>query len=243
MELLKSLLPLDLQYFAEENKDQAEPPAAEPKNPDTPEPPKDEVKTIPYDRFKQVNDDLKSFKSTFEELGIDGVDSLKALVEDYNAKKTAEEERKRSEMTELERLQNDLKAKEEAEKTLAQQLEDLQKANEREKIRNEFIKVATSNDIAYIDDALALADLSAVKVEDGKVVGVEDVVKTLVDNKPFLVKKKAPKPIGQSSNGSDTGASEKTAEQLLEEAAQRAKHSGRPEDKVAYAKLKRELSK
>lgn len=243
MELLKSLLPLDLQYFAEENKDRAEPPAAEPKNPDTPEPPKDEVKTIPYDRFKQVNDDLKSFKSTFEELGIDGVDSLKALVEDYNAKKTAEEERKRSEMTELERLQNDLKAKEEAEKTLAQQLEDLQKANEREKIRNEFIKVATSNDIAYIDDALALADLSAVKVEDGKVVGVEDVVKTLVDNKPFLVKKKAPKPIGQSSNGSDTGASEKTAEQLLEEAAQRAKHSGRPDDKVAYAKLKRELSK
>ncbi|MCY7740898.1 hypothetical protein MH050_08540, partial [Bacillus licheniformis] len=97
---------------------------------------------MPYDRFKQVNDDLKSFKSTFEELGIDGVDSLKSLVEDYNAKKTAEEERKRSEMTELERLQNDLKAKEEAEKTLAQQLEDLRKANEREKIRNEFIKVA-----------------------------------------------------------------------------------------------------
>ncbi|MED2978792.1 hypothetical protein P4284_19070 [Bacillus swezeyi] len=243
MELLKSLLPLDLQYFAEENKDQAEPPAAEPKNPDTPEPPKDDVKTIPYDRFKQVNDDLKSFRSTFEELGIDGVDSLKALVEDYNAKKTAEEERKRSEMTELERLQNDLKAKEEAKKTLAQQLEDLQKANEREKIRNEFIKVATGNDIAYIDDAIALADLSAVKVEDGKVVGVEDAVKTLVDNKPFLVKKKAPKPIGQSSNGDAAGSSEKTAEQLLKEAAERAKHSGRPEDKVAYAKLKRELSK
>ncbi|MCY9329920.1 Clp protease ClpB [Bacillus haynesii] len=243
MEISKSLLSLDLQHFAEETKDQAEPPAAEPKNTDTPEPPKDEVKTIPYDRFKQVNDDLKSFKSTFEELGIDGVDSLKSLVEDYNAKKTAEEERKRSEMTELERLQNDLKAKEESEKTLAQQLEDLRKANEREKIRNEFIKVATSNDIAYIDDAIALADLSAVKVEDGKVVGVEDIVKTLVDNKPFLVKKKAPKPIGQSSNGDAAGASEKTAEQLLKEAAERAKHSGRPEDKVAYAKLKRELSK
>ncbi|PDH70804.1 hypothetical protein TY90_18775 [Bacillus licheniformis] len=77
MELSKSLLSLDLQHFAEETKDQAEPPAAEPKNTDTPEPPKDEVKTIPYDRFKQVNDDLKAFKSTFEELGIDGVDSLK----------------------------------------------------------------------------------------------------------------------------------------------------------------------
>lgn len=152
MEQSKSLLPLNLQHFAEETEDRAEPAAAEPKNTDTPEPPKDEAKTIPYDRFKQVNDDLKSFKSTFEELGIDGVDSLKALVEDYNAKKTAEDERKRSEMTELERLQNDLKAKEEAEKTLAQQLEDLQKANEREKIRNEFIKVATSNDPKLVGD-------------------------------------------------------------------------------------------
>ncbi|MDE1411963.1 hypothetical protein PVN26_22275, partial [Bacillus licheniformis] len=41
MELSKSLLSLDLQHFAEETKDQAEPPAAEPKNTDTPEPPKD----------------------------------------------------------------------------------------------------------------------------------------------------------------------------------------------------------
>ncbi|MGN9867318.1 phage scaffolding protein [Bacillus swezeyi] len=167
-------------------------------------------------------------------------DELKEQLSAYEKEK---KEREEAEMTELELLKKQLSEKDEASQTLAQQLEEEKKARESEKIRNEFIKVATSNDIAYIDDAIALADLSAVKVEDGKVVGVEDVVKTLVDNKPFLVKKKAPKPIGQSSNGDAAGASEKTAEQLLKEAAERAKHSGRPEDKVAYAKLKRELSK
>lgn len=56
---------------------------------------------------------------------------------------------------------------------------------------NEFIKVATSNNVAYIDDAVKLADLSAVTVgEGGTVEGVENTVKALVENKPFLVAEK-----------------------------------------------------
>jgi len=88
-------LPLNLQFFAEEDpKDepkepQAEPkePAAEPKEPDskTSEEPKDDksdTKSIPYERFKQVNDKAKQFEETFKELGIESTESLKELVSD-----------------------------------------------------------------------------------------------------------------------------------------------------------------
>lgn len=164
-------------------------------------------------------------------------DDLKSKLEQYE---NAQKEREEAEMTELDLMKKRLAEKEEAEQTLAQQIEELRKANEHEKIHNEFIKVATSEHIAYIEDALRLADLSAVKVEDGKVVGVEDVVKALVDNKPFLVAKKQPKPIGDPTN-TNSDKAEKTADQLLKEAADKARLTGKPEDKMAYAKLKREL--
>ncbi|MBA9027525.1 phage scaffolding protein [Peribacillus huizhouensis] len=166
-------------------------------------------------------DDLKTKLTTFEQ---------------------AEKERQEAEMTELEKLQAQLAEKDTKEQTLAQQLAELEKAVQNEKIRNEFIKVATSQNIAFLDDAFSLADLTAVTVEDGKVVGMDVAIQTLVDNKPFLLSKPKPKPIGESSNG-NVDRADKTAEQLLKEAAEKAKQSGRIEDKMAYAQLKSELSK
>ncbi|MGY5190352.1 UNVERIFIED_CONTAM: Clp protease ClpB, partial [Bacillus amyloliquefaciens DSM 7 = ATCC 23350] len=91
--------------------------------------------------------------------------------------------------------------KAEAEATIVKQIEDLKAAAEQGKGANEFLKVATSRGVDYIDDALRLAELSAVKVEDRKVIGMDDVVKGLVDNKPYLVaKQQTLKPIGQPSN-------------------------------------------
>lgn len=243
---------LDLQFFAEDGgqggNDQSEnspqeggqadsgaEQQGEPKSQGKPSP------TIPYERFKQVNDDLKAFKETFESLGIGGLDDLKSMVDDYNARKQAEEQRKREEMSELERLQADLKAKEEVGQKLARQLEELQERVKQERITNAFIKAATQHNIAYIDDAIKLADLSAVKVnEDGSVEGVEEVVKALVETKPFLLRK-TQIPIGEPSNGGKAGVSEKTAEQQLEEAKNKALKTGRAEDRAAYARLKREL--
>ncbi|MEY8188644.1 Clp protease ClpB [Peribacillus simplex] len=174
---------------------------------------------------------------------------VKSKYADYNDLKTklstfeqAEKERQEAEMTELEKLQAQLAEKDTKEQTLAQQLADLEKAVQNEKIRNAFNQIATSNQIAHLDDAFVLADLSAVTVEDGKVVGMEDAIKALVDNKPFLIAKKQPKPIGESTNG-NTERADKTAEQLLKEAAAKAKASGRIEDKMAYATLKAELNK
>ena len=201
----------------------------------------EEKRTIPYERFKQVNDDLKAFKETFKSLGLGGLDELKALVEDYNARKQAEEEKKRQEMTEIERLQADLKAKEEAEQSLAKQIENLKEQMRQERIANAFIKAATVHNIAYIDDAFKLADFSSVKVnDDGSVEGIEDVVKNLVETKPYLLKKQQT-PIGEPTNNGQKDKSDKTAEQLLEEAKQKALKTGRAEDRAAYAKLKREL--
>ncbi|MCP6682995.1 phage scaffolding protein [Bacillus nakamurai] len=147
-------------------------------------------------------------------------DEMKTKLSDYEK---AQKEQEEAEMTELEKLTKQLGEKTEAEASFVKQIEELKAAAEQEKITNEFIKVATrpEHDIAYIDDALRLADLSAVKVEDGKVIGIDDVVKGLVDNKPFLVaKKQTPKPIGQSTNGAGDadGGEIKTLEAQLSEA-------------------------
>lgn len=239
---------LDLQYFSEqtENTESTEKAdaAAEPENTET-KPPKEETKddkTIPYDRFKQVNEKAKQYESVFEELGLDGVDSLKSLVSDYQERKKADEEKKREEMSEIERLQADLKAKEEAEQTLSQQLQDFQAQVQQEKINNEFIKKAQAANIAYVDDAIRLADLSAVKVEDGKVEGVDEVIKSLIENKPFLLaQKKEARDVGNPSNFDDSDKSV-SSEKLLADAAEKAKKSGKMEDLAAYQALKRELS-
>ena len=153
----------------------------------------------------------------------------------------AEQEKADAELTELDRIKKELEAKAEVEQTLTQQIEDLKKAGEQEKITNAFIKAATSESIAYIDDALRLADLSGVSVEDGKVVGVESVVKALVEEKPFLIAQK-PKPIGQSTN-SGTDKIDKTPDQLIKEAEEKARKSGRVEDRAAVAQLKRQFRK
>lgn len=151
------------------------------------------------------------------------------------------EERRLKELSEQERLQELLKKAEEEKSTLAKQLEELQNAVKHERIVNEFVKLAHKYNIAYVDDALKLADLSSVTVDEDGVHGVEDVIKKLVEEKPFLLAQqpKEPKTIGGPSNPKP--ATDKTKEQLLREAAEKARKSGRIEDRVAYAKLKREL--
>lgn len=259
-ELKRNLMAMDLQFFAEGGDEGAddqgegaqnsgegegnagEEAAAEPKNAEGASG-KSQNKTIPYERFKQVNDKAKQFEETFKELGIDGPDALKDLVSDYQAKKEAEEQRKREEMDEVQRLQADLEAKSEAEAQYQRELESLRESMRQEKIRNEFVKKAHAANVEYVDDAIKLADFSAVEVsEDGEIVGVEEAVEALVESKPFLLaQKKTQKPVGEPSNSGDEGSDDKTKEQLLKDAAERARATGKAEDRMKYAKLKREL--
>lgn len=164
-------------------------------------------------------------------------EDIKAKLTEYEKKI---EEQRLAELSEKDRAEELAKKAEEEKEKLAQQLAELQQQLQQEKIANEFIKQATAQNIAYIDDALKLADLSAVKVdEDGKVKGVKEAVQALVESRPYLVKTKVPKQIG---GGSQTKIPEgKTVEQLLREAAEKAQNSGKIEDMAAYAQLKREL--
>lgn len=168
---------------------------------------------------------------------------------DYDSVKTrlaeleqAEVERNKAAMTEKERLEAE-KAEAEKKATDAQEAGSraLEAANKR-LINAEFKAVAREMNVRpdALEAALKLADLSGVTVDDeGNVVGVKEATQALVSSNPYLVEKPKPRQIGGGSGGDDRP--EKTKEQLLAEAAEKARKSGRIEDQAAYAKLKREL--
>lgn len=166
-------------------------------------------------------------------------DDLKAKASEYEAKL---EEQRLAELSATERAEELAKKYEVEKQELSDLLESERKARSTERIRNEFIKVASSAGIEYVDDAIALSDLSAVTIDDtGAIVGVGEIVNALVENKPFLMAQKKPQQaIGQATNNT-TARPDKTAEQLLSEAADKVRKTGRPEDRVAYAKLKKQL--
>ena len=113
-----------------------------------------------------------------------------------------------------------------------------------EKIQTHFKEKARENNIEYIDAAMKLIkeELFALEInENGEVEGLDDLVKKLVEENPFLVKKQEqPKPVGLPSNPS--GRVDKSKEQLLKEAYEKAKRTGKKEDLLAYSRLKRELN-
>jgi hypothetical protein len=201
------------------------------------------------------NPDIKTVTMTQEELdALIGREKgrVKSKYADYNDLKTklvefekAEKERKEAEMTELERYQIQLSEKDNQTQSLAKQLEELQTHMQREKIVNAFIKAAPSVNIPSdrIDAALKLVDMTAVNIEDGKVVGLEDAMTTLVEQYGFLAETKKPqKAIGDPTN-SPKDTADKTSEQLLRDAAEKAKRTQKREDFIAYAALKAQLSK
>jgi hypothetical protein len=167
-------------------------------------------------------------------------DDLKAKLEAYEK---AKEESDRAELTEIERYKSDLEKIVGERDAFKNEITDWQSKFQKQAITNEFYKVATSLNVQYVDDAIKLADLSAVTVgEDGKVEGIEEIVKTLVENKPFLVAQKQPQKLGEPTSG-NKDTSDKTSEQILEDARLKAMRSGRAEDRVAYATLKQQLGK
>ena len=234
------LLTLDLQFFAEEqpqsnesetNRDGQQPVEQSPESSDTPT---TEVKTYTQD---EINDIIAK-RLERERKKFADYEDVKAKASEYETKL---EEQRLAELSEKERAEELAKKFETELNELKSQLEAKENAIREQAIKNEFIKVASSANIIDVDAAIALSDLSAVSIdESGAVVGVDDVIKTLVENKPYLVAKKQSQPIGTATNVSG-GSSDKTAEQLLADAAEKARKSGTIADKVAYAQLKKQL--
>lgn len=209
---------------------------------------------------KQENDRVEEARKTFTQEDVDRIileriarerkkldkfadyDEIKTKASEYEK---ALEEKRLAELTAQERAE-ELAKKFEAERNdFAKQLEEFKTKAERQQILNAFIKAAPGVNIPSdrIDAAMKLADLAAVTVgEDGEVSGIDELMTTLVSNYTFLAEVKKPqKPIGEASNG-NVDVSEKTSEQLLRDAQDKAKRTGRIEDRMAVAALKRELN-
>lgn len=192
-----------------------------------------EVDKILAERVARANKKLEKFAD---------YDEIKTKASEYEK---ALEEKRLAELTAQERAE-ELAKKFEAERNdFAKQLEEVKTQAQREKIVNAFIKAAPGVNIPSdrIDAALKLADLAAVTVgEDGAVSGIDELMGTLVEQYAFLAEVKKPqKPIGESTN-SATDLADKTSEQLLKDAMDKAKRTGRMEDRMAVAALKRELN-
>lgn len=166
----------------------------------------DELDKIVADRIAREKKKLDKFAD---------YDDVKTKASEYEK---LLEEKRLAELSEKERLEEIAKKHEEEKASYAQELETLRESIKAEKIRNAFNQIATGSQIEYLDDAFHLADLSAVTVEEGKVVGMEEAIKALVDNKPFLVAKKQPKSIGEPTNSGNTNEEVKTLEAQLEDA-------------------------
>jgi hypothetical protein len=168
-------------------------------------------------------------------------DELKAKLAEFEK---AEEERKKAEMSELERLQSELaelqKKAQEAEELKNKTLES---ANQR-LIKAEFKLIAKELGVRKeaLDDAFVLADLSGVEVdEDGNVQGVKEALESLKKSKAYLFGGQNyadPTPGQHETKREDT---KEQAKRKLQELAEKAKRSGKIEDKIAYVQLKKEL--
>jgi hypothetical protein len=171
---------------------------------------------------------------------------------DYDAVKTKlsefekfEEERKKAEMTVQERLEAE---KAEADKK-AQEAEErankaLEQANKR-LLKAEFRLLAKELGVRKdaLDDAFVLADMTSVEVdEDGNVQGVKEALETLKKAKAYLfggVDYADPSPGQYEAKRGE--ATQDQAKRKLQELADKAKKTGRIEDKIAYASFKKEL--
>lgn len=166
---------------------------------------------------------------------------IKAKLDEFTK---AEEERKQAEMTEVERLQaqlqkyeTDVKAAEEA------KAKALESANQR-LVKSEFKLLAKELGVRKdaLDDAFVLVDKAGIEVdEDGNVQGVKEALESLKKAKAYLfggVDYADPSPGQYEAKREGT---QDQAKRKLQELADKAKKTGRIEDKIAYASFKKEI--
>lgn len=164
-------------------------------------------------------------------------DELKQKAEAYEE---AIRKAERDKMTEVERLEADLQEKEEELTRYREESEKARREAEELRIRTEFEIKAREAGIKYVEDAYRLADaelLSKIEVVNGGVQGVDDVIKDIAENKPYLLSPAQPigKPMAQKE------LPKKTDEEVLRAAAEKARREGTAEARAEYSRLKREL--
>ena len=147
----------------------------------------EEAERIAKDRAERA--EKAALRSYFQQKGYTQKE-VEGLIKDHK-------EKKEKEKTDLQKEKDRADAAEKASKTA------LGTANQR-LIAAEFKVLATQEGIQYVDDALKLADLSSIEVDDKGEVdskAVKKIVGQLKKDKPFLV--------GESGGGSSLGSGSK----------------------------------
>lgn len=157
-----------------------EPTAPEPEPEPTPEP-EPQTQAVPYDRFKEVNDQLKAEREQREAL------------------EAAAREREEAELSEIE------KANKRAEEAEAARAEAESKATNLERsgwVRDQAAKLDFTNP----GDAVDLLERKFGEIEDPA--AAEKAVKQLADERPHLLGQGKPTPIGAPLRGNDDDGGE-----------------------------------
>lgn len=175
--------PLNLQLFGEPDP--------------TPEPdpqPNSDPTTEPEKTFSQAEvDEIVAKRLARDRKGREDYDDIKARLADFEGKQAEWS-------TAIEAAE---KAAQEAEEA---RIKALEHANKR-LIKAEFKELATTGEVKIrpdaVDDAFQLADISGVLVDEaGNVAGMAEVIKALVEAKPYFGEKpNGPRQIGGDTNG------------------------------------------
>lgn len=121
------------------------------------------------------------------------------------AAEEAEEQRRRSEMTELERLKADLEAERQARATAEEQ-------RTRQLLRTQVIAAAAKAGLNDPEDAVRMLDTSEMTVaDDGTVDGLEQALGALLKAKPYLIKSTS----GTISPTNPAGGQQRTSDEQL----------------------------
>ena len=132
-------------------------------------------KTVPYDRFKAVNEERNTYKSSLAERD----NQINALTEKLKAYEGY------IPPAELE------KVKTETEKTYKEKLE-----SSTIQSKLEIKLVSEGLDAEFIKFMMSEADTTGMKLKDGKVIGLDDVVGGLKEQYPKMFGAKQAKPVG-----------------------------------------------
>ncbi|KAA8750146.1 DUF4355 domain-containing protein [Paenibacillus sp. UASWS1643] len=223
--------PMNLQLFADEDPN----PEPTPQDPQAdPQPPKTFTQE---DMDRTVTERLARERKKYGDY-----DDLKAELAKL---KSAEEERQKAEMSATERAEAErtqaLERAAEAEKAK----EDAMSAANQRLIKAEFRDVARELKLRpeAVKSALKLVDLSAVEVDgDGNVKGLQDAVKALIEDNPYMVEQAPVEPLTIGAPSGGEAKPLKTKEQILAEAKAKASENPTPEVIAKFTQLKRELS-
>jgi len=158
-------------------------------------------RTVPYERFQQINQQMRAMEAK--------------LSERDDAEKAAAD----AKLKEQGKLQELLDAKSAELDAAQQQIDALDAAQRTTSVIRAIESAATEIGFANPADATAFLELDAVELDDdGAPIGIVERIKTMADERPYLLAKTTPTP-GNGAGPTPTGRTDKTDEQIKRDSA------------------------